>query len=138
MLNKELEENKKKLEDKEKELNNIINMNNPRSSVEASITEDINELKDKNRTLEEENILLRQELENEKLKNKEDSKEQKDENENEGKKGGKYNLIISYVSQLLKEVKPSGDKEKYLCNKIKGIIEKEDKEKEKGENTKKK
>ena len=78
--------------------------------------------------MEEENILLRQELENEKQKNeKSDEKE-----ENENKKGGKYNLFVSYVTQLLKEMKPNGDKEKYLFNKLKGIVEKEEKEKAEG------
>ena len=42
------------------------------------------------------------------------------------------------MTQLLKEIKPSGNKEEYLCKKLKGIIEKEEKEKEKGEAVKKK
>ena len=100
-----------------------------RNSVEGSVTDDLNDLREKNRILEEENILIRQELENERAKNK-------DEDENEGKKGGKYNLFVSYVSQLMKEMKPNGNKEEYLCKKLKGLIEKE--EKEKGENATKK
>ena len=127
MLNNELEETKKKLEEKEK-LNNIDSV---RNSVEGSATDDLNDLREKNRILEEENILIRQELENERAKNK-------DEDENEGKKGGKYNLFVSYVSQLMKEMKPNGNKEEYLCKKLKGLLEKEEKEKEKGENATKK
>ena len=44
------------------------------------------------------------------------------------KKVNKLNICLSYVSQLLKEMKPTSDKEKYLFNKLKGIIEKEEKE----------
>ena len=40
----------------------------------------------------------------------------------------KYNICINYVSQLIKEMKPSTEKETYLYNKLKGIIEKEEKE----------
>ena len=129
MLNNELEEKNKTLEEIKKN-----NNNEPRSSYEQNINDDLNELKEKNKNLEEENILLRQELENEKL-NKEKSDEKE---ENDNKKGGKYNLFVSYVTQLLKEMKPNGDKEKYLFNKLKGIIEKEEKEKEKAENPNKK
>ena len=49
------------------------------------MNDDLNELKEKNKGLEEENILLRQELENEKAKNK----EQNEDNGNEIK-GGKW------------------------------------------------
>ena len=87
------------------------------------MNDDLNELKEKNKGLEEENILLRQELENEKAKNK----EQNEDNGNEIK-GGKYNLFVSYVTQLLNEMKPNEGKEKYLHNKLKGIIEKAEKE----------
>ena len=40
-----------------------------------------------------------------------------------------FNICISFVSQLLKEMKPSSDKEIYLYNKLKGIVEKDEKEK---------
>ena len=124
MLNKELEENKKKLEEKTTNSNN-----EPRNSVDG-IYDDLNELKEKNKSLEEENASLRQKLENEKSKNNDGSSD-----ETEEKKGSKYNLFVSYMTQLLKEMKPTGDKEKYLYNKLKSIIDKEEKEKEKGENT---
>ena len=45
------------------------------------------------------------------------------------KKANKYNICISFVSQLLKEMKPSTDKEIYLFNKLKAIVEKDEKEK---------
>ena len=38
-------------------------------------------------------------------------------------------ICISFVSQLLKEMKPSTDKEIYLFNKLKAIVEKDEKEK---------
>ena len=47
------------------------------------------------------------------------------------KKANKYNICISFVSQLLKEMKPSTDKEIYLFNKLKAIVEKDEKEKPK-------
>ena len=45
------------------------------------------------------------------------------------KKANKYNICISFVSQLLKEMKPNTDKEIYLYNKLKSIVEKDEKEK---------
>ena len=105
------------------------NNNEPRNSADG-IYDDLNELKEKNKSLEEENASLRQKLENEKSKNNDGGSD-----ETEEKKGSKYNLFVSYMTQLLKEMKPTGDKEKYLYNKLKSIIDKEEKEKEKGENT---
>ena len=133
LLSKELEATKKQLEEKEKEIEKHINNNNDtKNSIDGNLNDDLNELKEKNKGLEEENILLRQELENEKAKNK----EQNEDNGNEIK-GGKYNLFVSYVTQLLNEMKPNEGKEKYLYNKLKGIIEKTEKEKEANDKNKK-
>ena len=142
-LKKELEENKKKLND------NLNTDTKSRTTTEGNINDDLNELKNKNRELEEENIILRGQIEN---NNKDGNNELQRENETlkknyslvmaklkEGqenikkannvlKKVNKLNICLSYVSQLLKEMKPTSDKEKYLFNKLKGIIEKEEKE----------
>ena len=105
----------KDAKEKEKEIEKHINNNNDtKNSIDGNLNDDLNELKEKNKGLEEENILLRQELENEKAKNK----EQNEDNGNEIK-GGKYNLFVSYVTQLLNEMKPNEGKEKYLYNKLK-------------------
>ena len=137
-------------------------MTKSRTTTEGNLNDDLNDLKNKNKELEEENILLRTELENEKNKgtynsnineNNTDNEEIKKNYENLKekyntlmtklkeaqenikkansvlKKANKYNVCISYVSQLIKEMKPASDKETYLYNKLKGIVEKEEKEK---------
>ena len=164
-LKVEIETLKNQLEESKKKLNNSENYDkDPKTSLSINTQDDdLVELKNKNKELEEENILLRTELENEKSKEKNDeiynnennNKETQKNYENlkekynslmikmkEGqenikkansvlKKVNKYNICISFVSQLIKEMKPSSDKETYLYNKLKSIVEKEDKEKEK-------
>ena len=135
-----------------------MNITKSRATTDGNINEDLNELKNKNKELEEENILLRTELENTKnevgegtnnnaneqvqknydnLKTKyevllgklKEGQENIKKANNVLKKANKYNVCISYVSQLIKEMKPSSEKENYLFNKLKTIVEKEEKEK---------
>ena len=136
-----------------------------RTTTEGNLNDDLFELKNKNKELEEENILLRTELENIKNNNENENEKESSQNKNSEndetqknyenlkqkynilatklkeaqenikkansvlKKANKYNICITYVSQLLKEMKPSNDKETYLYNKLKGIVENEAKEK---------
>ena len=151
-LEKEIINLKKELEEIKKKLHDNLNIDTKSlTTTEGNINDDLNELKNKNRDLEEENILLRGQIENNnKIGNNELQKENETLKKNysllmtklkEGqenikkannvlKKVNKLNICLSYVSQLLKEMKPTSDKEKYLFNKLKGIIEKEEKEKE--------
>ena len=46
-------------------------------------------------------------------------------------KANKFNVCISYLGKFIKEIKPNGDKETYLYQKLKSIVENEEKEKEK-------
>ena len=41
----------------------------------------------------------------------------------------KYGICLSYISQLIKEMKPNGEKENYIFNKLKSMTESEEKEK---------
>ena len=134
--------------------NDNSNSNSANKNEVITDNEEFNELKNKNKQLEEENIVLRAQLE--KNKNEGDGEGKDDNNielqnlkqkysalvtklkeaqENIKKansvlrKANKYNVCVSLVSQLLKEMKPSSDKETYLYNKLKGIVEKEEKEK---------
>ena len=47
------------------------------------------------------------------------------------KKAKKFGVCLSYISELIKEMKPSNDKENYLFYKLKTMVENEEKEKEK-------
>ena len=46
-------------------------------------------------------------------------------------KAKKYNICIAYLSKFIKDIKPNGQKETFLYEKLKSIVENEEKEKEK-------
>ena len=114
-LTNELETYKEK---KEKDNNDNINTINDNNIEDERNKKLIEELKNKN------NLLIN------KLK---DAQEKITKANKVLKKAKNNSLYYKYVSQLIKEVKPSGDKEINLFLELKKIIELEDKEKKEGE-----
>ena len=111
-LNNELDIFKEK---KEKD-NNDIHTDNTNKENDEKNKKIIEDLKNNN------NILIN------KLK---EAKEKINKANKVLKKAKNSNLYYKYVSELIKEMKPSGDKETFLFNKLKNLIETEQNEKKK-------
>ena len=111
-LNNELDIFKEK---KEKD-NNDIHTDNTNKENDEKNKKIIEDLKSNN------NILINKLKEAKEKINKANKVLKKDKNSN---------LYYKYVSELIKEMKPSGDKETFLFNKLKNLIETEQNEKKK-------
>lgn len=122
---------KKKNEDLENELMNL------RKELELKEIDDKNVVsKDELEKVQNENFLLQSELEEEKEKNSKASQEiinlkksirLSSGSEKDNEKIKKYNIILSYMKQVINLWNPAEEKEKYILNKLRDIIEKDEK-----------